>query len=69
LVEVALRWIVHHSKINVTDQDAVIVGVSSLAHLKDNLAFLQKGPLDERLVQVIDSACLQAKRSCPPYFR
>lgn len=38
MVETALRWVVNHSALNVTDgNDGVIIGVSSLAQLDENL--------------------------------
>ena len=56
LLEIALRWVVHHSKLNVKDgNDGVIVGVSSLSQLQGNLRDLKKGPLPEEVVKVIST--------------
>ena len=79
LLEIALRWVVHHSllefasnastaKQGETDagskseenkpkkkgNDGVIIGVSSLAQLKSNLADLEKGPLPDAVVEKLD---------------
>lgn len=38
MVETALRWLTNHSALNVKDgKDGVIIGVSSLAQLDENL--------------------------------
>ncbi len=81
LLEIALRWVVHHSALEVGDgrqgqgqgkgqgQDGVIIGVSSLAQLEGNLRDLEKGPLPEEVVQVLDRAWLISKASTPTYWR
>jgi len=72
LLEIALRWCVHHSELRTRVQggnDGVIVGVSSFAQLQSNLRDLEKGPLPEEVVKALDDAWLVAKASAPPYFR
>ena len=74
LLEIALRWVVHHSLLEVggvegkgekdskggqgtpkkKGNDGVIIGVSSLAQLKSNLADLEKGPLPKEVVDKLD---------------
>jgi aflatoxin B1 aldehyde reductase len=55
LLEMALRWCVHHSALKVMDgNDGVIIGVSSLRQLEGNLRDLEKGPLPEDVVQALD---------------
>ncbi|GAA6022527.1 hypothetical protein JCM11491_005589, partial [Sporobolomyces phaffii] len=56
LAEVALRWISHHSLLSRDRGDAVLIGASSVQHLESNLDDLEKGPLPERVVQVLDEA-------------
>lgn len=69
LIETALRWCVHHSALNVLDgNDGVIIGVSSLEQLKQNLDFLEKGPLPEEVVKALDEAWLVAKPTSPNYW-
>src|SRR6266446_6249864 len=36
-VSVALRWLIHHSQLNAERNDGVIIGASSLEHLRRNL--------------------------------
>lgn len=57
LLEVAFRWCVHHSKLKVLDgNDGIVIGVSSLSQLKDNLDHVEKGALPEEMVEVLDAA-------------
>ncbi|KAK8189048.1 aflatoxin B1 aldehyde reductase [Phyllosticta capitalensis] len=57
LLETAFRWVVHHSALNVKNgNDGVIIGISSLDQLKNNLADLEKGPLPDEVVKALDEA-------------
>lgn len=58
LLEIAFSWLVHHSMLNIKDggNDGIIVGVSSQAQLESNLTDIEKGPLPEEVLQVLDSA-------------
>ncbi|KAF3909954.1 hypothetical protein ABW20_dc0104849 [Dactylellina cionopaga] len=53
--ECALRWLVHHSVLKKELGDAIIIGVSSVKHLEDNLADVERGPLPEDVVKAIDA--------------
>lgn len=71
LLEIALRWCVHHSKLKLADQggnDGIIIGVSSFEQLEGNLRDLEKGPLPEEVVQALDEAWLVAKPNTPNYW-
>ncbi|RUS16720.1 Aldo/keto reductase [Endogone sp. FLAS-F59071] len=84
-IDVALRWMVHHSKLNVERGDVdhhgceanlmypllpgIIIGVSSIAHTEQNLLALDAGPLPDELVEALDAAWETTKAQCPPYFR
>jgi aflatoxin B1 aldehyde reductase len=48
--------------------DGVILGVSSLKQLEGNLQSLEKGPLPEEAVQVLDQAWLINKATAPRYW-
>ncbi|KAI9293358.1 Aldo/keto reductase [Neoconidiobolus thromboides FSU 785] len=68
--EIALRWLIHHSKIQpFGNKDAIILGVSSMNHLETNIKACQQGPLPKELLEVIDNAWLNCKATCPSYFR
>ncbi|KAK5076191.1 hypothetical protein LTR51_001871 [Lithohypha guttulata] len=73
LIEVALRWVVHHSKLNMDrssgSNDGIIIGVSSKKQLESNIEALEKGPLPDELVKVLDDAWEVVGGSCPSYWR
>lgn len=70
MIETALRWCVHHSKLNVKGgNDGIIVGASSLGQLEGNLKDLEKGPLPEEVVQVLDEAWMLCKATTPNYWQ
>ncbi|KAI0470432.1 Aldo/keto reductase [Xylariaceae sp. FL0804] len=72
LLEIALRWCVHHSALQTRAKggnDGVIVGVSSFAQLEGNLRDCEKGPLPDDVLKALDKAWLIAKTSTPNYFR
>jgi aflatoxin B1 aldehyde reductase len=69
LIETAFRWIVHHSKLDIKGgNDGIIMGVSSLEQLKQNLKDVEKGPLPEEVVKVLDEAWLIAKPTSTEYW-
>ncbi|KAG9528644.1 Aldo/keto reductase, partial [Aureobasidium melanogenum] len=70
LIETALRWMVHHSGLNIKDggNDGIIIGVSSLQQLEGNLKDVEKGPLPEEVVKVLDEAWLITCPTTPNYW-
>ncbi|XDG03817.1 hypothetical protein ABKA04_003432 [Annulohypoxylon sp. FPYF3050] len=69
LIEVALRWVVHHSQLKIKDgNDGILIGVSSHDQLVSNLDNLEKGPLPEDIVQALDEAWKIAKVDAPNYW-
>ncbi|KAK5102625.1 hypothetical protein LTS08_003425 [Lithohypha guttulata] len=70
LLEIAFRWCVHHSKLNMKEGgDGVVIGISSLTQLESNLNDLEQGSLPEEIVEVLDHAWQITKPSCPLYWR
>jgi aflatoxin B1 aldehyde reductase len=67
-VSVALRWLIHHSQLNAERNDGVIIGASSLEHLRHNLTAVTEGPLPTDVLIAIDDAALKAQPKWPPYF-
>ncbi|RBA18095.1 oxidoreductase [Fusarium proliferatum] len=58
LLEIAFRWLVHHSKLKVMDgNDGLVIGISSLSQLQSNLDNVEKGPLPE---EVLENGCFDA---------
>ena len=70
MVETALRWVVNHSKLNIKDggNDGVIIGVSALSQLDQNLKDCGKGPLPEEVVKALDEAWLITKKDTHNYW-
>lgn len=72
LVEIALRWCIHHSQLKTRAKDGndgVIIGVSGLGQLLTNINDLEKGPLPDEVVEALDKAWMITKSTAPPYFR
>ncbi|GAA5850050.1 hypothetical protein JCM8547_000994 [Rhodosporidiobolus lusitaniae] len=69
LPEIALRWVAHHSCLDASKGDNILVGASSVKHLESNLADLEKGPLPEEVVKVLDEAWQVTKSVASSYFR
>lgn len=70
LLETAFRWLVHHSDLNVKDggNDGIIIGISSEEQLKQNLKDIEKGPLPEEVLKVLDEAWLVCKPTTANYW-
>lgn len=70
LLEIAFRWLVHHSQLKVKDgNDGVVIGISSLNQLKHNLDELEKEPLPNEVVEALNLAWRITKPSCALYWR
>jgi aflatoxin B1 aldehyde reductase len=67
-ISVALRWLIHHSQLNAERNDGIIIGASSLEHLRHNLTAVTEGPLPTEVLAAIDNAALKAQPKWPPYF-
>lgn len=65
--EVALRWVQHHSALDVARGDAMVVAASSAAQLESTLVGLEKGPLPAGVVAAIEEAWESAKETAPDY--
>eukprot|EP01126_Amoeba_proteus_P034502 TRINITY_DN3440_c0_g1_i1.p2 TRINITY_DN3440_c0_g1~~TRINITY_DN3440_c0_g1_i1.p2 ORF type:complete len:155 (+),score=41.40 TRINITY_DN3440_c0_g1_i1:852-1316(+) len=64
----ALNWLVHHSQLR--PGDGIIVGSSSLDHVKENLENLKNSfVLDQNVLNIIDTCWDEMKGKCPLYFR
>ena len=51
-VEVASRWIAHHSAL--ADEDSLVIGASKLAQVGDTVANIRRGPLPAPVVTLVD---------------
>ncbi|KAF9729105.1 hypothetical protein PMIN06_000008 [Paraphaeosphaeria minitans] len=71
LIEVAMRWLIHHSALKMRTNggnDGLIIGASSLSQLDNNLAVIEKGPLPKEVVDALDDGWLAAKPTTPDYW-
>jgi aflatoxin B1 aldehyde reductase len=57
----------YHLK-NAERNDGVIIGASSLEHLRHNLTAVTEGPMPTEVLTAIDDAALKAQPKWPPYF-
>ncbi|XP_021539762.1 aflatoxin B1 aldehyde reductase member 2 isoform X1 [Neomonachus schauinslandi] len=69
MTSAALRWMYHHSQLQGAHGDAVILGMSSVEQLTQNLAATEEGPLEPAVVQAFDRAWHLVAHECPNYFR
>ncbi|KAL8991641.1 MAG: hypothetical protein Q9169_007794 [Polycauliona sp. 2 TL-2023] len=51
MMEVAIRWIVHYSAV----QDGIIIGGSKRSHFEKTASIINKGPLPEEILEVVDA--------------
>ena len=68
MTEAALIWLMHHSALNGTNGDGVILGVSKLEQLKENLEYLEKSSLMTETAKIYNDVWDTVKGSCPKYF-
>ncbi|TFY72554.1 hypothetical protein EVG20_g438 [Dentipellis fragilis] len=68
LGEVALRWLSHHSLMKRELGDSVIIGGSKVEHIKQNLLDLEKGPLPDDVVSVLDEAWSRVQPLASKYY-
>ncbi|KAF2148586.1 Aldo/keto reductase [Myriangium duriaei CBS 260.36] len=71
LLQIAFRWSVYHSKLDVTGGgDGIVLGVSSLDQLKANLKIVEEGPLPDAVVDKLDEVWAKVtKISAELYWR
>ncbi|KAI0422947.1 putative oxidoreductase [Xylaria grammica] len=51
-LEVAVRWIFHHSKL--TDDDCVLLGASKVEQIVENVAFIREGLLPDNVLPLVE---------------
>lgn len=67
-MQIALRWVSHHSLLARDKGDNILIGASSVKHLEANLVDLEKGPLPQEGASLSVSLALLpvARRADPP---
>ncbi|BFZ56077.1 hypothetical protein PYCC9005_003119 [Savitreella phatthalungensis] len=73
VVDIALRWLLHHSALNIrgvkpSGNDGIILGASSNDQLQANLKALEGGPLPQNILDTLDKAWLAVKATSPNYW-
>ncbi|EIW75850.1 Aldo keto reductase [Coniophora puteana RWD-64-598 SS2] len=63
--QVALRWIQHHSQL--TPDDAVIIGASTITQLEENLDASEQEPLPQELLDALSELWMEHQGRAPSY--
>lgn len=53
-VEMGYRWVAHHSALDASQGDGLVIGALSVARWQSYLAAVEKGPLDAETAAKID---------------
>ncbi len=65
----ALQWLVHHSDLQASKGDGIILGASSMQHFEQNLSAIQQPALPARVIDALDHGWELARPDCIKYFR
>ncbi len=60
-VEVAIRWIAHHSALR--DEDGIILGASKVEQIRETVSMIKKGPLPEEVLKTAEDLWSAVKGS------
>lgn len=64
---VALRWVLHHSALDATHGDAILIGARTTEQLEGTLQACAGGPLPSQIVELLEEAWQTTKSDAPPY--
>lgn len=67
-IEATYRWLAYHSMLNSDRGDAILIGASKLAHLKQNIEAVNAGSLPEEVIAAFNLAWDISKADSPEYF-
>lgn len=65
----AIRWLAHHSQLQATKNDSIIIGASSIEHFDTNQEAMTEGSLPDSVVEVLEAGWQAARPVCIKYFR
>jgi aflatoxin B1 aldehyde reductase len=68
LAEAAFRWLAHHSCLDPSKGDGILIGASSMEQLEQNLSAPGQGVLPEAVVSAFSAAWEEARPDSPEYF-
>ncbi|XP_030633449.1 aflatoxin B1 aldehyde reductase member 3 isoform X3 [Chanos chanos] len=69
LTSAAIRWMYHHSQLKGDIGDGVIIGMSTMEQLSENLTAAEEGALKPGVVEAFKEAWDLVAHECPNYFR
>lgn len=69
LTAASLLWALHHSLLDASKGDGIIIGASTIQQLDENLTACNKPPLHPDIIKAFDLAWESVKETCPPYYR
>ena len=69
MAEAAYRWLVYHSYLDSSKNDGIILGVSRLEQMFQNMASTEKGEIPQTILDALDAAWMIAKPDSPAYFK
>lgn len=69
MAEAAFRWIAVHSALSENENNGIIIGASSAVQMENNLKFLSRGALPEKIVEAFDTGWELCRKDAPKYFR
>lgn len=52
-IEVAVRWIAHHSALR--DEDGIVIGASSAKQVQETISMIKEGPLPEEVLGIAEN--------------
>ena len=65
----AMSWLVNHSQLEADKGHGIILGVSKIEHLAENIAACAEAPLDQSILDILDEGWEIIKPDCFRYFR
>lgn len=66
--EATYRWLAHHSMLDSSRGDAILIGASRINHLHQNMEAVKAGPLSEDIIETFETAWQITKGDSPEYF-
>jgi len=66
--QAAYKWLAYHSVLNTNQQDAIIVGASSLEQFNENMFALTDKKLPLEILEAYNAAWEESKMDSPDYF-
>ena len=67
--QAALSWLVNHSHLDPEQGDGIILGVTRIEHLSENMKACEHAPLDQSILDILDQGWDIIKPECFKYFR